>query len=328
MKSPLKRGVFILSLDTELAWGSVHGGSLPRREALFRQTRPCISRLLILLERYQIRATWALVGHLFLEECRPVNGIKHPEIIRPKYPWYPDDWFLPDPCSRLEDAPMWYGRDIVQQIKNCPVPQEIGCHAFSHIRVGEAGCSRECFASELKACRVEAEKLGLNLQSFVFPRNSVGHLDALTEAGFLAYRGVTPGVFEDLPGIAGRIYRQMGRLIPLTPPVVLPKREHGIWNIPASYFYPSSHQGWKVLPGLSRVYKVKKGLERAVKKRSIFHLWFHPFNLASQPDRLFSELETVFSDVCRHRDAGKLDILTMGELARRLPLPGEESVPA
>lgn len=327
MKSPLPRSVFVLSLDEELAWGSVHGGSLPRRAALFDQTRSCITRLLKLLEKYEIHATWALVGHLFLEECRPVNGTKHPEIVRPEYPWFPDDWFLPDPCSRLEDAPIWYGRDIVEQIKNCRVTQEIGCHTFSHVRVGEPGCSRECFASELSACRVEAEKLGLNLRSFVFPRNSVGYLDILAGAGFLAYRGVAPGMSERLPGIAGRICRQLGYLLPFAPPAVLPERENGLWNLPASYFYPSSPRWWTVVSGLLRLYKVKKGLEKAVKKYSIFHLWFHPFNLAARPDKLFTELEAIFADVSRYRNAGSLDNLTMGELALRMPLPKGESAP-
>ncbi len=318
INSPLKRGVFVLSLDTELAWGSVHGGNLAKREALFQNTRPCINRLIKLLEKYQIRATWALVGHLFLDHCQPVNGIKHPEIVRPQYPWFHDDWFIPDPCSSFQDSPIWYGPDIVQQIINCKAPQEIGCHTFSHIRVGEPGCSRECFASELHACHVEAERFGLNLQSLVFPRNSIGHLDVLADAGFTAFRGVAPNLFERLPGRIARICRQMGYIVPFTPPVVLPKRENGLWNLPASYFFPSTYEWWKKLSGLSRSYKVKQGLRKASNKRSIFHLWFHPFNLASQPDKLLKDLESIFVMVCRLRDTGRLDNLPMGDLARIL----------
>ncbi len=321
MTTPLKQGVFVLSLDEELAWGSVHGGTLPEREVLFKQTRQCIARLLKLLEKYRIHATWALVGHLFLDKCEPVNGIKHPDIVRPKYSWYPDDWFLPDPCSRLEDAPLWYGRDIIDQIKNCSVSQEIGCHTFSHIRVGRPGCSRECFASELRACRDEAEKLGLNLESFVYPGNSVGHLDILAESGFLAYRGNAPHLYTSSSNIAEKIMRQIANLLPFTPPVVLPKRENGLWNLPASYFYPSTYRWWKLISGVSRVYKVKKALRQAAKEQAIFHLWFHPFNLANQPDKLFKELENIFAEVCRYREAGRLDNLTMGELTRVLPLP-------
>lgn len=321
MEITLKRGVFILSVDTELAWGSVHGGSYLRREALFQQTRPCITRLLKLLEKYHIHATWAIIGHLFLERCQLVNGVKHPEIIRPKYSWFPDDWYLPDPCSSLQEAPLWYGRDIIEQIRNCAVPQEIGCHTFSHVRIGEPGCSRECFASELNACRVEAEKLGLNLQSFVFPRNSIDHLDVLAGAGFLTYRGVTNRWYERLPGILSRICRRLFYYLPIAPTVVLPQRENGLWNLPASFFYPVTYRWQTKIPGQSRVYKVKQGLRQAVNKRRIFHMWFHPFNLASDPDGLLGDLETIFAEVCRYRDAGQLDNLTMGELAHSYEPP-------
>jgi peptidoglycan/xylan/chitin deacetylase (PgdA/CDA1 family) len=318
MVLPLKKGVFIISIDTELAWGSVHGGSYTQREGLFRQVRPCISRLIKLLEKFQIHATWAVVGHLFLEQCQPVNGVKHPEIIRPKYDWFPGDWFEPDPCSRLEEAPFWYGRDIIEQINNCAISQEIGCHTFSHVRVGAPGCSRECFTSELTACRSEAEKLGLTLQSFVFPRNSIGHLDVLFESGFLTYRGVPSVWYERLPGLLSRIARRLNYYLPFPPPVALPGKENGLINLPASFFYPVTYKWWAKIFGQSRVSKAKRGLSQAANKRRVFHLWFHPFNLAADPDGLLGDLETIFTEVCRYRDAGRLDNLTMGDLALSL----------
>jgi hypothetical protein len=324
LSGPLKRGVFTLSLDTELAWGSAHGSRLKEREPLFRQTRECIARLLKLLEKYQIHATWAVVGHLFLERCQPVNGIKHPDIIRPKYGWFPDDWFLPDPCSSVKDAPIWYGSDIIRQIINCPVSQEVGCHTFSHVRVGEPGCSRECFASELRACRAEADKLDLSLQSFVFPRNSIGHLDVLAENGFAAYRGNTVRWYERLPGITSKISHLLDGILPVPPPVVMPQRDGNLWNLPASYFYPPADGWWGILPAALRAGKAKQGLRKAVKQQRIFHLWFHPFNLASNPDKLLEGLEAVFAEVCSYRDAGSLDNLTMGELARNLTIQSQQ----
>jgi hypothetical protein len=123
-------------------------------------------------------------------------------------------------------------------------------------------------------------------------------------------------MFERLPGITTKILRQIDHLLPLAPPVVLPIREKGLWNLPASYFYPSTHRWWT--PVLSRAFKVKQGLRRAAKQQSIFHLWFHPFNLASQPEKLLRGLETIFVEVYRLRETGRLDNLTMGELARNL----------
>jgi hypothetical protein len=320
MNSLLKRGAFILSLDTELAWGSAHGGKLKEREAFFNQTRSCISRLMQLLEKYQIHATWAIVGHLFLERCQPLNGIKHPEIVRPDYSWYKNDWLSPDPCSDIHNAPIWYGRDIIRQILGCKVSQEIGCHTFSHVQVGEPGCSRECFSSELRACQNEAAKLGLSLQSFVYPRNSVGHLDELVKAGFTVYRGPVTSWFEHLPGIASRAGHLLDTFLPIPPPVVLPLKENGLWNLPASYFYPPADRWWKLLPVSLQVGKAGQGLRQAARQRRIFHLWFHPFNLASDPDKLLGGLEAVFAEVARYREKGLLDNLTMGEAARNLQL--------
>jgi hypothetical protein len=102
--------------------------------------------------------------------------------------------------------------------------------------------------------------------------------------------------------------------------VVLPEREEGLWNIPASYFYPTTYPWWGRIFGQSRVGKVKLGLRQAIKKGGVFHLWLHPFNLASQPDKLLGGLETIFVEVCRYRDAGLLDNLTMGGLAHQLKL--------
>lgn len=318
MDNLLKQGVFIFSLDTELAWGSVYRGHLAQREVLFKQTRSCITRLLALFEKYQIHATWAVVGHLFLDHCEPVNGIKHPEIIRPKYSWFPDDWFLPDPCSNFEYAPFWYGRDIVQQILDCKVKQEIGCHSFSHISAKDPGCSRACFDSEISACQAEAKKLGITLESFVYPGNKINYLNVLSEHGFLTYRGFAPDNWNRWPRILTKLYFQLRYFYPIPPPLVLPIEENGIWNLPMSYYYPTTYPWKRLVQGMSRVYTVKQSLKRAAKKRRMFHLWFHPFELARNPDKIFREMESIFVTVCSLREKGLLENPTMRELAHTL----------
>ena len=312
----LQRGAFILSLDVELAWGSVHRNKLAQREKYFVETRSNIQRLLKILERYQIHATWAVIGHLFLDRCLPVNGINHPEIIRP-INQDGEDWFLQDPCSTLQDSPIWYGSDIIQQIVNCSVHQEIGCHTFSHVQAGGPGCGPECFDSELRACRVEAEKLKLELKSFVFPRNEIGYLDILKENGFTVYRGNT-NMFDRLPDVVARLCRLVYGYMPTSPPVVLPTKVDQLWNIPASFFYPSTFRWLKPVSNQLRFIKTMMGLNKAVEKRRILHLWFHPFNLANQPDTLFEQLEKVFCQVDRYRKVGKIDNFTMRDLAEYL----------
>lgn len=321
MIEPLDKGVFMLSLDTELAWGSAHGKNLNNRMVLFQKSRYAIDRLLELLEKYEIQATWAIVGHLFLDQCSLTNGAKHPEILRPHYGWYENDWFFPDPCTNIDESPEWYGKDIVDKIIGCSVKQEIGCHTFSHIRVGEPGCSKECFASELRACQVEATKFGTTLDSFVFPRNEIGHIDVLHDAGFKSFRGVAPDWYQDFPGIMPRIIRRVMSYLPVPPPIVLPESIDGIWNFPASLFYPVDPKWHRAIFKDTQVKRAKQGLRRAIKKRGIFHMWFHPFNLAADPEQLLQGLETIFKAVSTYRSSHELENLTMGALAQRLNSP-------
>ena len=60
-----------------MAWGVVHRGDITGNYT-YRSEREVIERLLQLFEKYDIAATFAIVGHLFLDRCKPVNGRKHP----------------------------------------------------------------------------------------------------------------------------------------------------------------------------------------------------------------------------------------------------------
>ena len=63
----LERGVFTLSLDFELIWGTLDlfGVDGFRRACLVE--RELVPRLLALLERHRMSATWCIVGHLLLD---------------------------------------------------------------------------------------------------------------------------------------------------------------------------------------------------------------------------------------------------------------------
>ena len=130
-------GLFVISIDVEMAWGAVHHGKAPVAGSLYDQERRSVAAVLALMERYEISATWAVVGHLFLDRCEPVDGTPHPDVRRARYPWFRGDWFDVDPVSTLAEDPWWYGADLVEAIKDCAVPQEIGSHSFSHQIVGD-----------------------------------------------------------------------------------------------------------------------------------------------------------------------------------------------
>ncbi|MET0146497.1 MAG: hypothetical protein ABW328_17180 [Ilumatobacteraceae bacterium] len=310
MNGPLARGVAVVSIDTELAWGDA--GRAPTAGGRgYGTEREVIARILDVLVTHRISATWAMVGHLFLDRCAPVGDVVHPEIQRP--PSEPD-WFAIDPCSTLADAPWYYGADVVAAIAGCPVDQEIACHSFSHVVATE--CGPEWFASELAACRTLAAARGIDLRSFVYPRNGIAHVDQLRSAGIVAYRGPTAsGRRGPAGGLATRI---VDRIRPGGRSAVDPQRDPaGVWNLPQTYLLaPSTHGRLLPVPVWSRAPIAR--LRQAARQRSLFHLWFHPYNVTADPDRAFGALDAVCRAAARLRDAGDLDIMTMGQLAAHL----------
>ena len=228
----LRRGAFVISLDFELIWGTMDMSGPERfRPACERERSEVFGALLTMFEEFGIPATWCVLGHVMLESCDPVNGRKHPEIVRPTHAWQQGDWFTHDPCTDERRAPIFYGRSLVERLLEARVPQEIGCHSFSHVIFGDQGCSRETAASEIRACVRVAGELGITPRSFAFPRNQVGHLDILREHGFTCFRGPEPTWHMGGGRAAGRLGRAghlADVLVARRPPVVLPERTQGL----------------------------------------------------------------------------------------------------
>ena len=185
---------FVISIDLEMSWGAMHHDQ-PHDDAPFRREREIVDGVLSLMAK-------SGCGHVGcrgppgLDECsKDENGRPHSQIPRPNYRWLDRDWYDPDPVSTLDAYPTWYGPDLVRAIRQCEVPQEVASHSFGHIIVGDPDCDSAAFRADLLECRAIAEAGGIDLQSFVYPRNKVGHVEVLTETGFSSYRSPTPDRF-------------------------------------------------------------------------------------------------------------------------------------
>ncbi|MCA1818080.1 MAG: polysaccharide deacetylase family protein [Acidobacteria bacterium] len=321
-----ERGVFTVSLDFELMWGSFDSPKFEKFLAHFgraggdayAETRGIVERLLALFRRYDVRATWATVGHLFLERCEERAGVKHPEMPRARHTWFARDWYEFDPCRSAREEPLWYGRDMVLKILAAEPRHDLGSHSFSHVIFGDAGCTREVAEAEVRRCVELAGELGLKLESFVFPRNRPGHLDVLREHGFSVARGEAPFWFAKF---RSRTLRRAGHvmddLLAVTPDCGLPlKSADGVWIAPVSMFLQSMDGARRLIPARSRVRKATKGIERAVREKTIFHLSFHPTeNLCFRTDEMFRALEEIVAHAARRRDEGALEVMTMADIA-------------
>ncbi|MDP2307594.1 MAG: polysaccharide deacetylase family protein [Pseudomonadota bacterium] len=317
-------GVFTLSLDFELAWGSRDiARDLPALLRAARVTRQRVfDALLALLDEHSIVATWATVGSLFRAGATRVRGVLHPDVVPPRHAWRAAPWFDGVPEGTEAEHPEFYARSLVLRLRDAG--QEIGSHSFSHVIFGDPGCSRETARTELARCVAEAAELGISLRSFVFPRNVQGHGDLLAQHGFTCWRGLEPAWYRHraVPGVVGRLAHLADVARAAPPPTVMPFRDpHGLWCIPASASFLPIDGSRRLIPVSRRVERCLVGLERAARERRICHLWLHPINLAGtaegDPERMLGGLRTVLARAAQLRDGGSLEILPMATVAAR-----------
>ena len=124
------------------------------------------------------------------------------------------------------------------------------------------------------------------------------------------------------PGPAGRVAHLVDQAIAIPPPVSTPNEElPGLWNIPGSMLLMHRSGLRRVVPMGARVRKARRGLRRAIREGGVFHLWTHPFNLASDQEVMLATLDAILRDAVRLRDAGRLRIESMGQIADRMAHP-------
>ena len=305
MIKELNKPTFIISLDMESIWGYAAYTSHKDIDLLKRDAtkgRGCIDILLNLFEKHNIPATWAVVGHLFLDHCEKEDGMPHKEMPR-----FKEDWYSCDPCTDIQKDPLYYGKDIVEKILSNRIVHEIGYHSFSHVVFSE--CSREVAEAEIKMSDKLAKEFGIKLKSFVFPENKIGHVDVLKENGFKIYRGENLGRYDLNQSFLIRKFN--GGIDKMIAPPTEPKWMDGIWMIPGSMFFCDPQIKFSVLP------RAKLGLYRAMRSKKVFHVWLHPHNLLMYPS-LKDDLDKFLGIVSKKRDEGKIEVMTMGKFAEVL----------
>jgi peptidoglycan/xylan/chitin deacetylase (PgdA/CDA1 family) len=315
---------FALTFDTELIWGSFDHTSPSEFERRYPDVRSTIRRILEVLDRHEVAATWAVVGHLFLSSCqRDAAGRAHPELVSPRQSWYPRDWYGADPCTDRSRDPLWYGLDVVDAIRSARTPQEIGCHSFGHALFGDPSFTREAAEADVAACVELAAQQGLRLRSFVFPRNSEGYHDVLRAHGFEAFRGVDPIRSMGWPRPLRRTAHLATHVLGSPPPVSRPVETlPGLWDLPGSMLFLHRTGIRRLATRAARMRRFRAGLARAQADGGVFHLWTHPFNLASDPDYLVGILDDMVGAAARLRADGRLAIRTMGSIVDAVKAAG------
>jgi hypothetical protein len=306
-------GIFILSLDTEIAWGTYAKSALELQRWSFDNNRLLVRRLVEILDKYKIPATWAVVGHLFLNHCEG-----HPDVLQPHYAWAEAPDAQRDPCSDIQHNDWYYGPDIIKMIRDAKVSHEIGTHTFTHVMAGDPAVTREIWESQLTKTVAIHGKHGLKVKSIVYPQNKIAYLESLSKFGIITYRGEEHHAYAKLPRQLRRAIHftnyALGSEPPTYAPASLREGDHLV-NLPSSQFLMTFDGIRKFIPLASRLRQAKLGLDRAENENRLYHLWFHPFNLGSS-EKMFTALDMILSDVAWRRDRGGIRVMTMQQAAQ------------
>ncbi len=187
---------------------------------------------------------------------------------------------------------LWSGKDIIDSIKKDKI-HELASHSYSH----------EDF-SKIPKTQAAKEYHFPKGVSFVFPRNKIAHLDLLKGNGFKNYRGKDMSEFE--------------LLLPRIPATGLPKLSRGLIEIPSSMYFVSARGIKKFIPQGLRLLKCKLGINRAVKQKQIFHIWFHPVDFVDNSKGLIKEFEEILKYASKMRSEDLLEIKTMKQISEAI----------
>jgi hypothetical protein len=280
------RAAACISADFELcwAWRELPENECEERAKLERENVPFILQL---LEEFQVPITWATVGHMFLERCeRGSCGHAHPEMARPpRNNRWRGDWYSHDPCSNSKRAPGWYAPDLIEKIQKSKVSHEIATHSFSHIDFSEETSDAALVESEVGACISAMKPFGVKPRSLVFCFNHMGyqHSDLLYRVGIVAVR------------------HRDARLRLASPE----RSTSGLYKL-----YESMNL--RLAKRYNYFDKAKIFIDEAIRRRSLYHLWFHP----SDGQDVFSKsLQPIVGYLSMKQQSNDIWITTMSDLA-------------
>ncbi len=317
----MSKGKFVVSLDFELHWGVFDLYSVAQYQENLDNTRWAIDGMLSLFERYGIHVTWATVGFLFCQSKEEIRAL----IPASDIPQYADPNLnpyatFPNIGNSEQEDKYHYAPSVLQKIMQVP-GQEIGTHTFSHYYCLEAGQTIETFEADLVASIKVAEKIGVKIETIIFPRNqySEAYLGICRKWGITSFRGCEEdwasrtSSYKDKT-ILKKGLRFIDSFVPLLGETWLkkPTQMNGVYNIPSTRFLrpyrPNQFQN------NLRLDRIKKSMLHAAKNGYIYHLWWHPHNFGQHTANNLKNLEVILTHYTALKDTYGMQSLNMKEV--------------
>ena len=317
-------GTLIISLDLELFWGMRDKRTLADYGENIRGVGKAIPRMLATFDRYGAKATFATVGLLFFDTKKDLTTAV--PTVKPSYKdpaLSPFSGHLETLGTDEQHDPYHFGASLIRSIQQHPA-HEIACHTFSHYYCLEEGQTKNEFIADLNAAQAAAASFGLQLRSFVFPRNQYreDYLAICRSMGITNFRGNERSwLYAARNGTEESQFRRALRLLDAWVNIsghnchtlVEPAPGQPL-NIPSSRFLRPWNRRSKALEGL-RLSRITRAMDHAAATGQVFHLWWHPHNFGRNLEENIAFLEKVLDHFTILREQRSMRSMTMGELA-------------
>lgn len=316
-------GKMVISLDFEMLWGVHDLITLDEYMEHIYNVEKVIPKMLNLFQKYDIHATWAVVGFLFYDSMTElINNI--PE----KKPNYDDQSlssysYMMKIVNNKDIQRYCFAKPLIKKIMSYD-GQEIGSHTYSHYYCMDSGQSVSEFEVDLKMAIKVSKENGVNIKSFVFPKNQYKkeYLEILRENGVIAFRGNEKSKIykpaRSHENIVKRIFRLADSFMNITgsnccsfDDIV----ENKMVNIHASRFLRPYMGKGKIIERI-KLHRIKGQMTYAAKNRKIFHLWWHPHNFGCQMQENFNNLIEILNHYKVLKTKYNFQSFNMNELAK------------
>jgi hypothetical protein len=302
-------GTFIVSFDCEGKWGiadrtkRIESGFITKKglmsiyEVLIRQ-----------LHRFEMSATFAFVMAFILKDSEVDEWLPRLTDVQVDGA----NWMRHfRRAQALGDFSGWFCSEAFELVRDCG-RHEIGCHGFRHLPLAEDITHKAEAYYELKTASELAKTKGVELKTFVFPRNHVGHLGELARQGYIGFRNSHPGL-----GRYGRLGNLLGEFNIWEGAQGSEPPSHGMVSIPGGHFLNWRQGARRTIPQSVTLLRWRAILEDAVSSNRTALLFTHPHNFLDGHDmvRLFRGVLRIAAEF---RDSRGLSIITQQQYCERI----------
>ncbi len=296
-----QQGMMVISLDFELIWGVHDVYGLEKYNEHIIGAHEAVGNILQLFTRFQIHATWGIVGLLYCKNKQDL--LQNMPNVKPTYTneQLSAYYLLDKGMDKAPDNQLYFAPLLIDQI-HATQHQEIATHTFSHYYTLEDGQTLEQFSADLDAAIRIASMKQHPITSIIFPRNQINdsYIKICLEKGLIAYRGNEIGAIYHMKANERRKLWERGlrfvdRYINLFGHQTyrLPHQmDQQPLNIRSSRFLNAYSKKLATLEAL-RLRRIKQAMTYAAKHGEVFHLWWHPHNFGVHVQENLSVLAKI-----------------------------------